>query len=92
MVVLQAQYIVEFSPTTYSREPIPEEAPVYPVGIAAAAQQLLDNSFSRAMRIYRGQSGTHTALKNQLHQKYSPEFWRGVVQPGTGITTIYLLI
>ena len=43
------------------------------------------------MRIYRDQSGTHTALKNQLHQKYSPEFWTGVVQPGTGIAPLSLL-
>ena len=43
------------------------------------------------MRIYRDQSGTHTALKNQLHQKYSPEYWAGVVQPGTGIATISLM-
>ena len=43
------------------------------------------------MRIYRDQSGTHTTLKNQLHQKYSPEYWTGVVQPGTGIATISLL-
>ena len=43
------------------------------------------------MRIYRDQSGTHTALKNQLHQKYSPEYWTGVVQLGTGIATISLL-
>ena len=43
------------------------------------------------MRIYRDQSGTHTALKNQLHQKYSPEFWTGVVKRCTGIATISLL-
>ena len=43
------------------------------------------------MRIYRDQSGTPTALKNQLHQKYSPEYWTGVVQLGTGIATISLL-
>ena len=43
------------------------------------------------MRIYRDQSGTNTALKNQLHQKYSPEYCTGVVQPGTGIATISLL-
>ena len=43
------------------------------------------------MRIYRDQPGTHTALKNQLHQKYSPEYWTGVVHPGTGIATISLL-
>ena len=43
------------------------------------------------MRIYREQSGTHTALKNQLHQKYSPEYWTGVVHPGTRIATISLL-
>ena len=43
------------------------------------------------MRIYRDQSGTHTALKNQSHQKYSPEYWTGVVHPGTGIATISLL-
>ena len=43
------------------------------------------------MIIYRDQSGIHTALKNQLHQKYSPEFWTGVVQLGTGIAKISLL-
>ena len=43
------------------------------------------------MRIYRDQSGTHTSLKNQLHQKYIPEYWTGVVQPGTGIATISLM-
>ena len=43
------------------------------------------------MRIYWDQSGTHTALKNQLYQKYNPEFWTGVVQPGTGIYTLSLL-
>ena len=43
------------------------------------------------MRIYRDQSGTHTALKNQLHQKYSPEYWTGVVHPGTGITKISIM-
>ena len=43
------------------------------------------------MRLYRDQSGTHTTLKNQLHQKYSPEYWTGVVQLGTGIATISLL-
>ena len=74
MVVPPAQYVAEFSPTSYAWEPIPEEAPVYPIEITAASQQLLDNKFDRAMRIYRYQSGNHTALKNQLHQKYSPEF------------------
>ena len=69
MVVPPARYVVEFSPTAYAWEPIPEEAPVYPVGITAAAQRLLDNNFARAMRIYRDQSGTHTALKNRLYQK-----------------------
>ena len=43
------------------------------------------------MQIYRDQSGTHKALKNQLHQKYNTEYWREVVQPGTGITTISLM-
>ena len=43
------------------------------------------------MIIYRDQSVTHTVLKNQLHQKYSPEFCTGVVQLGTGIATILLL-
>ena len=43
------------------------------------------------MRIYRDQSVTHTALKNQLHQKYNPEYWTGVVQLGTGIATIPLM-
>ena len=55
------------------------------------AQRLLDNNFAQAMRTYRDQSGTHTALKNQLHQKYSPEYWTGVVHPGTGIATISLM-
>ena len=44
MVVTPARYIVEFSSTAYTWEPIPEEAPVYPVGITAAAQRLLDNN------------------------------------------------
>ena len=65
MVVPPSRCVVEFSPTAYAWEPIPEEAPVYPVGITAAAQRLLDNNFACAMRIYRDQSGTHTALKNQ---------------------------
>ena len=43
------------------------------------------------MRIYRDQSGTHTALKNQLYQKYNPEYFTGVVQTGTGIATISLM-
>ena len=43
------------------------------------------------MQIYREQSGTHTALKNQLHHKYNPEYWTGVVQPGTGIAKISLM-
>ena len=43
------------------------------------------------MRIYRDQSGTQTALKKQLYQNYNPEFWTGVVQPGTGIATLSLL-
>ena len=91
MVAPTARYVVEFSPTAYEWEPIPGEAPVYPVGITATAQRLLDNNLARAMRIYRDQSGTHTALKNQLHQKYNPEYWTGVVQPGTGIATISLM-
>ena len=43
------------------------------------------------MIIYRDQSGTHTALKNQLYQNYNPEFWTGVVHPGTGIAKLSLL-
>ena len=43
------------------------------------------------MKIYRDQTGTHTALKNQLYQKYNPELWTGVVQPGTGIETLSLM-
>ena len=73
MFVPPAGYVVELSPTAYVWEPIPDEAPVYPVGITATAQRLLDNNFAREMKIYRDQSGTHTALKNQLHQKYSPK-------------------
>ena len=83
MFVPPARYVVEFSLTAYAWEPIPEESPVYPVGITAVAQRLLDNNFARAMRIYQEQSGTHTALKNQLHQNYSPEFWTGVIHPIT---------
>ena len=92
MVAPSARYVVEFSPTAYAWEPTPDEAPVCPVGINATAQRLLDNNFARAMWIYRDQSGTHTALKSQLHQKYSPEYWTGVVQPGTGIATISLYV
>ena len=73
MIVPSARYVVDFYPTAYAWEPIPDEAPVYPFGITVTAQRLLDNKLARAMRIYRDQSGTHTALKNQLHQKYSPE-------------------
>ena len=51
MVVPPERYVVEFPPTAYAWEPIPEEAPVYPVGITAAAQRLLNNNFDRAMRI-----------------------------------------
>ena len=91
MVIPPAIYVVDFSPTAYAWEPIPDEAPVYPVRITATAQRLLDNNFAREMRIYRDQSGTHTALKNQLHQKYSPEYWTGVVHTGTGIATISLM-
>ena len=69
MFVPPARYVVEFSSTAYVWEPIPEEAPVYSVGITAAAHRLLDNNFARVMIIYRDQSGTHTALKNQLYQK-----------------------
>ena len=69
MVLPQARYVVDFSPTAYAWEPIRDEEPVYTVGITAPAQRLLDNNFARVMRIYRDQSGTHTALKNQLHQK-----------------------
>ena len=64
MVVPTARYVVEFSPTAYAWEPIPGEAPLYPIGIIATAQRLIDNNFARAMRIYRDKSGTHTALKN----------------------------
>ena len=91
MVVPPARYVVEFSPTAYAWEPIPDEAPVYPIGITATAQRLLDNNFARAMRIYRDQSGTHTALKNQLQKNYIPEYWTEVVHPGTVIATISLL-
>ena len=91
MVVPTARYVVELIPTAYTWEPIPGEAPVYPVGITETAQRLLDNNFAQAMQIYRDQSGTQTALKNQLHQKYNPEYWTGMVQPGTGIATISLM-
>ena len=35
MVVPPAIYVVDFFPTAYAWEPIPDEAPVYPVGITA---------------------------------------------------------
>ena len=38
MVVPPARYVVEFSPTSYAWEPIPDEVPVYPVVITATAQ------------------------------------------------------
>ena len=82
MVIPPARYVVGFYPKAYAWKTIPDEASVYPVGITATAQRLLDNNFARAMRIYRDQSGTLTALKNQLHQKYSPEYWTGVVHLG----------
>ena len=72
MVIPPARYVVDFSPTSYAWKPISDEAPVYPIGITATVQRPLDNNFAWAIRIYRDQSGTHTALKNQLHQKYSP--------------------
>ena len=59
MVVTPSRYVVEFSPTSYVWEPIPDKAPVYPVGITATAQRLLNNNFARAMRIYRDQSGSY---------------------------------
>ena len=43
------------------------------------------------MRTYRDQSGTHNSLKNQLNQKYSPQYWTEVVQPGTGLATVSLM-
>ena len=92
MVVPPARYVVDFSPTAYAYEPIPDEAPVYPVGITATAQRLLYNNFARAMRIYRYKSGSHTALKKQLHPKYNPEYWIRVVQPDTGVHTYPLVI
>ena len=55
MVVPPARDVVEFSTTAYAWEPIPYEAPVYPVGITATSQRLLDNNFARAMRINRDQ-------------------------------------
>ena len=64
---------------------------MYPNNVAAALQRTLDNDFIRAQRIFREQSGTHTALRNQLYRKYDAEFWTGLVQPGTGIATILLL-
>ena len=60
MVVSPSRYIVDFSPTAYAWEPILDEAPFYRISITATAQQLLDNNFARAMRIYRDQSSTHT--------------------------------
>ena len=91
MVVPPERYVVEFSRTACAWEPIPYEVPVYPVGITATAQRVLDNNFARAMIIYRDQSGTHTSIKKHLHRKYNPEYWTGVVQPGTVIATISLM-
>ena len=55
MVTPPARYVVEFSPTAYAWEPIPDKAPFYPVGITETAQKILDNNFARAVRIYRPQ-------------------------------------
>ena len=38
MVLPPAQYVVEFPPTAYAWEPIPDESPVYPIGITATVQ------------------------------------------------------
>ena len=64
---------------------------MYPNNVVAVLQRTLDDDFARAQRIFRDQSGTHTALKNQLYRKYDPEFWTGLVQPGTCIAIILLL-
>ena len=64
MVVPPGRYVVKFSPTAYLWEANPGEAPVYPNNVAAALQRTLDNDFTRAQRIFREQSGTHTVLKN----------------------------
>ena len=75
MVVPPGRYVVEFTPTAYVWEPNPGEAPNYPNGVAAASAHILDNNFSRAQRIFREKSGTHTALKNQLYRKYNSKYW-----------------
>ena len=74
MVVPPGRYVVQFYPTAYLWEANPGEAPVYPNGVAAALQRTLDNDFVRAQRIFKEQSGTHTALKKQLYRKYNSEF------------------
>ena len=74
MVVPPGRYVVNFYPTGYLWEANPGEAPVYPNVVAAALQRTLDNDFIRAQRIFREQSGTHTALKNQLYRKYHTEY------------------
>ena len=74
MVVPPGRCVVEFSPTAYLWEANLGEALVYPNGVAFALQRTLENDFVRAPRIFRKQSGTHTALKNQLYRKYNSEF------------------
>ena len=91
MVVPLGRYVVEFNPTAYEWEPNPGEAPAYPDGVVAAPARILNNNFARAQRIFREQSGTHTALKNQLYRKYNSKYWTGLVQPGTGIATVSLI-
>ena len=91
IVVPVARYVVEFSPTVYLWEANPGEAPVYPAGVAAAPQRILDNNFQRSFRVYIDQLATHTALKNQLYRRYDQEFWTGLLQPGTGISNVTLL-
>lgn len=72
MVVPFARYIAECLPTAYLWEVHPGEAPNYPHNIAVAPQHMLDNNFARANRVFKDQSGTHIALKNQCFLGLNP--------------------
>ena len=88
MVVPPARYAIEFSPVAYIMEGNPGEAPMYPPGVTAAQQRLIDAQWRRAATIYGKQTAVHMALKTQLQNSIPPEYWAGLLVPGTGLATI----
>ena len=88
MVVPPARYTVEYSITAYVMEPNPGEAPLYPPGVTAANQRIIDTQWRRSATIYAEQTAVHQALKNQLQRSIPDEFWAGLLVPGTGLATV----